>query len=712
MTFLLALLALSRSPDILVADFEGPTYAPGWVATGEAFGAGPAPGTLSGQMQVTGFRGRGLVNSFLKGDGSTGTLTSPTFQIERNFLSFRIGGGKDAQNLAIHLMVEGKSVRTATGNNDRPGGSEALLPARWNLRDLRGKTARIQIIDRATGGWGHRNVDQILQTDAEPPTLLADASREWTATTRFLNLPIKNGGPKRKVTLLVEGKPVVVNDIELADDAPDWWVPLDVSAWKGKKLRVQVDRLESDSKALSGIEPSDSLWGAANLYREPLRNRFHFSARRGWLNDPNGLAFYNGEYHLFFQHNPYGVQWGNMHWGHATSRDLVHWQERGDVLAPDALGPMFSGSAVVDWQNTSGFGKDGKPPLVLIYTAAGDPATQCLAYTTDGRTFVKYDKNPVIAQITGGNRDPKVFWHEPTKKWVQVLYVEKDATHTIHFFTSPNLRDWTLASVVQGDRPGKGFLFECPDFFELPVTGAGGQKKWVLTAADGQYALGTFDGARFTQEQGPLPGQLGRGFYAAQTFSDVPAKDGRRIQIGWMQAESAGMPFNQAMTIPQELGLLATEGGPRLTRTPVRELEALRTKPLTFSKIALTPDSPNPLQERVGEHVEIELEFTPGTAQEVTLSVRGATIAYDVVKQELIVNGHRAPAPRRKGKQRIHAFCDRTVLEVFASDGLCYVPLPFVPAPVNRALAVEVKGGGATIDRLAVYELKSAWDKR
>lgn len=709
MTFLFVLLALSQTPDILIADFEGPTYGPGWVATGEAFGTGPAHGTLPGQMQVGGFKGQGLVNSFLHGDPSTGTLTSPEFKIERDYLSFLIGGGMDREKLSVHLLIDGKPVRTATGNNDRPGGSETLLPAHWDLRDLRGKTAQLQILDRATGGWGHINVDQIVQTNTEPPHLLTDVHRELTAQKRYLHLPIKNGAAKRKVTLLVEGKPVVVNDIELADDTPDWWAPLEVSAWKGKTLQLQVDSLLSDSKALSSIEQSDTLKGAENLYHEPLRSQFHFSPRHGWTNDPNGLVFYNGEYHLFFQHNPYGVQWGNMHWGHATSRDLMRWQEHGDVLAPDTLGPMFSGSAVVDWKNTSGFGKDGKAPLVLIYTAAGNPTTQCLAYSNDGRTFTKYEKNPVIPQVTGGNRDPKVFWHETTQKWVQVLYVEKDATHTIHFFTSPNLRDWTLASVAKGDPTGKRFLFECPDFFELPVQGAKNQRKWVLTAADSQYALGSFNGTTFTPDQGPLPGQLGRGFYAAQTFSDIPTKDGRRIQIGWMQAESPGMSFNQAMTIPLELGLLATPDGPRMTRTPIRELATLRRQSRYLSKRVLTPETPNPLSGRTGEHVELEVEFEPGTSQEVTVTVRGATITYDVQKQELVVNGQRAAAPLRNGKQKVHVFCDRTVLEVFASDGLCYVPLPFIPELKNHALTVSVKGGSATLHRLALHELQSTW---
>src|ERR1051326_6669033 len=183
---------------------------------------------------------------------------------------------------------------------------------------------------------------------AEPSPPVDNAKREFFVQTRYLNFPIKNGAPKRTVTTSVHGTKIVRNEIELADGEPDWWAAMDVSAWRGQKIVIQVDGLTQGSRALTAIEPSDSIRGGENLYREPLRGQFHFSSRRGWNNDPNGLVFFKNEYHLFYQHNPYGWAWGNMHWGHAVSPDLVHWRELGDVLAPDALGPMFSGSAVVD----------------------------------------------------------------------------------------------------------------------------------------------------------------------------------------------------------------------------------------------------------------------------------------------------------------------------------------------------------------------------
>jgi fructan beta-fructosidase len=529
------------------------------------------------------------------------------------------------------------------------------------------------------------------------------STREFKIEQRYLNIPIKNSAPKRKVTTLVDGRVEVQNDMELADADPDWWAFMDVSKWHGKTVTLAVDKLPENSTALKSVEQSDSIKGAENLYHEPLRGQFHFSSRRGWNNDPNGLSFFNGEYHLFYQHNPYGWDWGNMHWGHAVSTDLVHWRELGDALAPDELGPMFSGSAVVDWQNTSGLGQPGHPAQVLIYTAAGNPSVQCIASSIGGRHYTKFGGNPVLRNISAGNRDPKVFWHEPSKKWIMVLYVELNGVHTIHFLSSPNLKEWTVMSHVDG-------FFECPDFFELPEDGYTTKKKWVLTAASSEYMVGSFDGTTFTPETPKLPGQRGSGFYAAQTFSDIPPREGRRIQIGWLQIATPGMPFNQSMSIPMQLSLIGTPEGPRLTWSPVRELQSLRVRSWRSPERLLKPDSPNPVAEVKAELVEVYAAFDPCDASEVIFNVRGATIVYDPAKQELAVNGHRAPAPLRRGTlQNVRIYCDRTALEVFASGGLTYIPMPFTPKASDLTLGVSVKGGSARFTVLEVHELKSAW---
>jgi sucrose-6-phosphate hydrolase SacC (GH32 family) len=526
--------------------------------------------------------------------------------------------------------------------------------------------------------------------------------REFKIQKRYLNLPIKNGAPKREVTTVVDGKVIVKNEIELADTNPDWWAFMDVTPWHGKTLTLAVENTPQNSNALSLIEQSNFIKDAGNLYHEPLRGQFHFSSRRGWNNDPNGLVFFKDEYHLFYQHNPYGWEWGNMHWGHAVSLDLVHWRELGDVLAPDDFGPMFSGSAVVDWKNTSGLGQPGNPVQILIYTAAGNPTVQCIASSLEGRAYAKFKGNPVIKQIAAGNRDPKVFWYEPAGKWVMVLYAEVDKVHTIQFLCSPNLKDWTAMSHVEG-------FFECPDFFQLPVDGDGANKKWVLTAASSEYMVGTFDGTTFNPETSKLSGHLGAGFYAAQTYSDLPEYDGRRIQIGWLQTITPGMPFNQSMSIPFELKLLRTPDGPRLARSPVTELQSLRVHSWTFRPAIFTPETPNLLEEIKPELVELNAEFAPVDAGEVAFTVRGATISYDPKKQELAVNNHRVPAPLRGGKQQLRIYCDRAALEVFASDGLIYVPMPFTPKPDDLALAVQVKDGAARFLTLEVHELKSIW---
>lgn len=698
--------AQAQRPEIFLADFEAETYGD-WKATGEAFGKGPARGTLANQMPVEGFQGKGLVNSYAGGDGSTGTLTSPEFKIERKFISFLIGGGGWEGKTCLNLLVDGKIVRTATGPNTNAGGSERLEPMRWEVAELDGKKAQLHVVDDATGGWGHINVDQIVLTDKPPPSILKDATREITAGKRWLHLPVKNGAPMKKVQVLFDDKVVRFFDIELADGQPDWWSSLDVSDWKGKELVVRVDRLAEDSQALKQLIQADIVLGGKDLYREPLRPQFHFSAQRGWVNDPNGLVYYNGEYHLFFQHNPYGWNWGNMHWGHAVSKDLVRWRELGEALYPDDMGPMFSGSAVVDWKNTSGFGKDCKPPLVMFYTAAGSPTVQGMAYSNDGRTFTKYDRNPIIPEITGGNRDPKVIWHEPSKQWVMVLYVALTGEqHTIHFFTSPNLREWKKASVLDGGRGNDKFLFECPDLFELPIVGEK-EKKWVLTAADSASIVGSFDGKTFTPESNRLPGMRGQGFYAAQTFSDEP-KD-RRIQIGWGQMPSPGMSFNQLQTIPCELTLRRIGKDLQLCRWPVAEVDSLRGKGKTWQDVELKTD--DLLAGMKGDCWDIVAEFSPGDAEAV-FDVRGTPVTLDLAKREVRCLSHVAAFDSGAEKIRLRVLVDRTSIEVFANQGEAAMIVPILPKPEHKELRLTAKGGRVKAARLDVYPMQSAWESR
>jgi sucrose-6-phosphate hydrolase SacC (GH32 family) len=702
-----ALCAAAQKPDILIADFEGSSYGE-WKTEGKAFGTAPAKGTLPGQQSVTGFRGKGLVNSFLGGDGATGTLTSPEFTIERDFIAFLIGGGGHKDKTCMNLLIDGQIARTAAGPNTRPGGSEELAPAHWDLREFLGRQAHIQIVDSETGGWGHINVDHIVQTDTLPPQPQVNVTREIAADKRWLLLPVKNGGRKCRMEVRDGQEVLRFFDIELAEGEPEWWAPLDVGAWQGRTLTLRADKLPAGSKGVLNARLADEPFPAEGVYAEALRPQFHFSSRRGWLNDPNGLVFFNGEYHLFYQHNPYGVNWGNMHWGHAVSTDLVNWQELGIALYPDALGPMFSGCAVVDWNNTSGFGRDGKPPLVLIYTAAGNPATQCIAYSLDGRTFTKYEGNPVVGNITGGNRDPKVFWHAPTARWIMALYVGRpEKLHTVELLASPNLREWTTLSAVPGDKGGGKYLFECPDMFELPVAGTR-ERRWVLFGADGQYAVGAFDGTVFTPEAGPLGGpHVGSAYYAAQTYSDVP--DGRRILIAWLRAPAPGMAFNQCMSVPMELGLTQSAAGVRLTYTPVAELASLREKSQRFGPADLTSGAKNPLAGFEADQIELRLSCDLAAETVLRLEVRGVPLRYDAAKQELTVAKRTMAWPVQEGRLALIVFADRTCIELFSQDGLLYAPLAAVPGAAAKGVTLTVERGAARAVHGEAHALGSCW---
>jgi sucrose-6-phosphate hydrolase SacC (GH32 family) len=709
--------ALAGEPDVVLADFEAETYG-AWKVEGSAFGKTPAAGTLPGQMHVDGFAGKRLANSFVGGDNSIGKLTSPEFTITHDFIAFLIGGGGWEGKTCINLMVDGVAVRTATGPNTEPGGTETLTRQGWDVRDWKGKSARVEIVDAATGGWGHINVDQIALTDVKPPVapkLLTNVSREIVITNRWLNFPVTNGARARTLTVAVDGKEQRRIEAELADETPQWLAPLDVTAWRGKKLTVTVDRLREGSQALERISQSEEYPESARLYREPLRPQFHFSARRGWLNDPNGLAFFNGEYHLFFQHSPFSWNSTLKHWGHAVSRDLVHWEELGDVIDPDELGSIWSGSGIVDWKNTSGFGKNGTAPLVLFYTAAGPTFSQCIASSIDGRTVTKFAGNPILKQVTHGNRDPKVIWHEPSQHWVMALYVGHEIPldntgggktrrrDTIQFFVSSDLKQWTFTSEHDG-------YYECPDIFELPLESDPAVRKWVLTAANTNYQLGTFDGKRFAAETPMLPGQRGNGMYAPQTFSDLP--DHRRVQIGWGTMPAPGMPFNQMMTFPCELTLRTTADGPRMCWQPVKEIASLRTKTHSLAKQTIAPGH-NPLADIASELIDLRAEISPENATEIAFKIHGREVVYDVKKQEIICGSKRVPLPLIDGRVRLEIIADRLSLEIFGNNGLVYMPMSITPKPRDNsgsaALGLSVSGGNATIHSMELHELRSIW---
>jgi len=444
-------------------------------------------------------------------------------------------------------------------------------------------------------------------------------------------------------------------------------------------------------------------------YHEAYRPQFHFTPKTGWTNDPNGLLWYKGEYHLFFQHNPFDTKWGNMTWGHAISKDLVHWMQMENALRPDKMGTMFSGSGIVDVDNTAGLQKGDEKTLAVLYTAAGgtsdeskgQPYTQCLAYSNDrGRTWIKYAGNPVVPNFAPGNRDPKITWHAPTARWIMVMYLTGNA---FRFLSSPDLKTWTKLHDINVPDAS-----ECPDFFEMPVEGEPGETRWVWTSASDRYLVGAFDGKRFIPEVMTSAGHHGANYYAVQTYSNIP--DGRRIQLGWMsKAVYPNMPFNQQMSFPYELKLKRFPYTLKLCAMPAKEIELLHESPQTWSKLDLDPGI-NPLSALSGDLWDIKAEIDPGQSTEVGFNIRGRKVSYQV-KEKRLSNGESSVVTSglNKGRLRLRILVDRTSVELFANDGEWVMPNCFVPKLDDHSLALYAEGGRARVDKLTIRRVKSIW---
>lgn len=524
------------------------------------------------------------------------------------------------------------------------------------------------------------------------------AETTFKVTKHYLNIPVSHKCERVRFNVEIPGESPMPLDIRLASDHPDYWVFADLSAYKGKKIKVSYpDNLKGTDK----IYQADTIRGGADFYKEKNRPQFHFTTRNGWINDPNGLIWNEGEYHLFYQHNPYERDWGNMHWGHAVSPDLVHWKELPVALRPDTIGTMFSGSAVIDYENTSGFGKSGTSPMVVAYTADGDKGQrQCIAYSLDnGRTFKKYDGNPVIDSgktwNTRDTRDPKVFRYGD--HWVMVLN-ERDG-HSI--YTSSNLKDWTYSSHVTG-------FWECPELFELPVDGNPDNTMWVMYGASGTYMLGDFDGYTFTPRSGKHVFTAGTG-YAAQTFNNIPVSDGRRIQIGWSRIGHPGMNFNGMMLMPVELKLQTGKEGPRLVSNPVREVEAICESKGKWSGLT---------QQEAEDILRGFSGFEDGLRVKVTFALSHATDAsLSLADQRLVdydMNGTRlngyfySPQDPTSMELTTDIWIDRTSAEVFVDGGVFSYSMPR-DLPANPA-PFSIRGNNLKIKELEIYTIPSIWE--
>ncbi len=550
---------------------------------------------------------------------------------------------------------------------------------------------------------------------------------------RFVHLPVKTGAAKTWMTVNIDGKMQHEFEIELAPAEPDFYVTLEVGKWKGKRLKLVAETVAGGSEWKTRTRLSDEMSDEALVYREEYRPQFHFSPRRGWTNDPNGLVYYKGIYHLFFQHNPYGTSWGNMTWGHAVSNDLLHWIEKPDAVLPDKNGVVFSGSAVVDWKNTSGLqkkpvkdksGNIENPPLVAFYTSTGanrgkGPSAQSMVYSLDeGNTWFKYPRNPVIPHIIGGNRDPKVFWYEEKKntngnqgKWIMALYMDKE---DYALFSSGNLIRWEKICDIKDMG-----CSECPDMFELPVNGDKDNTRWVFWGGNGKYLIGTFDGITFKKEGGPFDAKHGGNDYAAQTYSDIPASDGRRIMFSWMSGgQYPGMPFNQQFTVPRNLTLRETPQGIRLVIEPVKELESLRvSNPVTLSVKLKGNEIPVNIPDLKGELLDIEFLFnlknseSRDTSKTINIEIFGQTISYRKNINAIEMEGIRAPLTPVDGKIKIRLITDRTSVEMFANDGSVQIAKCFVNSRKSPASVVISGNQDLESFEATVYNLRSVWKR-
>jgi len=475
-------------------------------------------------------------------------------------------------------------------------------------------------------------------------------------------------------------------------------------------------------------------------YKEPYRPQFHFTPHHNWMNDPNGLVYYNGEYHLFYQYNPMGNTWGHMSWGHAVSRNLVNWQHLPLAIAEDEKNMIFSGSCVVDKNNTSGFAETpGQVPMVAIYTAHkpdGSLQTQHLAFSVDnGRTWKKYEGNPILDLNKRDFRDPKVFWHTTTKKWVMVVMLPHE--HMAKFYGSPDLKNWSHLSDFgpAGDVRG---VWECPDLLQVPIVGQPGKSKWVLLTSQQssmQYFVGEFDGTQFRNENPAdtiLRPDYGPDFYAGITYNNLPAGHDPVLiawasNPGYAQATPTS-PWRSAMSIPRSMRLKKTGNTFTLLQQPVKQLQALRG-PVTELKNKLVTNEPVFIAK--GHVIELDAELLP--AQNANCGVRVATgggqsviIGYDAASEQLYIDRSNsgntsfdnqfaatkytsARVPLQEGKLRLHIFFDKSIVEVFANDGATVITAQVFPTNGHDNIEFFSEKGSMRISTAKLWPLNTAW---
>lgn len=569
-----------------------------------------------------------------------------------------------------------------------------------------------------------------------------------TGDSRYLLLPVQESTDDARINVLVDGNVAETIYVRLAKSKTDYTVPFDLTPYKGHDVMLDVVipqsrgsvREAKDDACWRGIVLADT-FDTAN--REKYRPAFHHTPLYGWMNDPNGMFYKDGRWHLYYQYNPYGSKWQNMTWGHSVSDDLVNWEHLPEAIRPNGLGSVFSGSCAVDHDNTAGFGNDA---VIALYTSAGTSQMQSLASSTDdGLTFNIYPSNPVLT-LESEARDPKVFWNDSTKEWNMILAHALD--HEMLIFSSPDMKSWTLQSSFGKGLGAQGGVWECPDLFELPVAGTD-EKKWVLLCninPDGpfggsgtQYFVGDFDGKTFkadTDAAGNVPTKwldYGKDHYATVTWSDAP--DGRRVALGWMSnwqyaADVPTMQFRSANTLPREMGLFrAPDGEVYASSSPSPELEALRGKLAAKVKktnvgrkarsFALPSENGGiceilmDIEASKAKTVNIGLSNSQGEKVMMQYDPAAATLSFDRTQSGItdFSEGFPAvtvtPTHEASGRIALRIFVDRSSMEVFGNNGEFVMTNLVFPRTPYTTLSVSAEGGNAKIENLKIYSLKS-----
>lgn len=555
---------------------------------------------------------------------------------------------------------------------------------------------------------------------------------------KFLLLPVQENAPEGKVNIIVNNEFQLEQNINirLAREKVDYYVPLDLSAYQGKSVSVDVTGMPVSSLCWKEIKLSDTFYSSN---RETYRPVYHHTPVYGWMNDPNGMFYKDGVYHLYFQYNPYGSMWANMTWGHSTSTDLTHWTYEGTAIVPDAWGAIFSGSCVVDKDNTAGFGKGA---VVAFYTSAkstpwGDIQSQSMAYSLDnGKTFIKYEHNPILTSTERDFRDPKVFWYAPGKHWVMMLAVGQE----MQIYSSGNLKVWKKESSFGAMQGAHGGVWECPDLVELPIEGTK-EKKWVLICnlnpggpfggSAAQYFVGSFDGKKFVNESPTQTKWLdwGKDNYATVTWSNAPA--GRCIALGWMSnwQYANNVPTTQyrsANTLARDLTLYRVGGELYLKSKPSPEIKKARAeeKKIPTFEVKGNYEVASLLADNKGAY-EIEMAIENKGTSKIDFSLmneKGEKVAmyYDVVRKQFVMDRSASGivgfsrdfpavtvAPVRNTDQiHLRLFIDRSSVEAFGEEGeYVMTNLVFPAEPYNRMVFSSDKGS-YIVKSMNVYRLQ------